>query len=224
MTRRDLLAYVAAGGTALATSGCTTGASGIYRFRMTVRVDTPTAMKTGSSVYEVEAGHKRRLTAEEGSRYLWSQGEAVAVDIAPGKVLFALLATSAGQGDVSTMSMSAMDPAFHNEMPESAARIANRRNIKSPAVIGPSDYPLLITFRDLSKPNSLIEVDPHDLPAVFGEGVRLRAVEVEVTDDPVTTGLTARLPWLDRLTDFQKDPTNPFTSGLSNEIGYLRNI
>ncbi|MDJ0979954.1 MAG: hypothetical protein QNI87_15620, partial [Erythrobacter sp.] len=39
-------------------------------------------------------------------------------------------------------------------------------------------------------------VDPDDLSASFGEGVELQRITVELTDEPVTTGIEERLGWL----------------------------
>ena len=39
-------------------------------------------------------------------------------------------------------------------------------------------------------------VDPANLAASFGPGIRLKRITVEVTDDDVTTGIEKRLQWL----------------------------
>lgn len=57
-----------------------------------------------------------------------------------------------------------------------------------------SAYPMLVTFGDLGDPTSVARVDPDDLAASFGEGVSLKRVTVELTDDPVTKGIEERLP------------------------------
>lgn len=50
--------------------------------------------------------------------------------------------------------------------------------------------PLLVTFDDITEPEpeTVREVDPEDLAAVFGEEVRLRAVTLEITGEVVTEG------------------------------------
>jgi hypothetical protein len=55
---------------------------------------------------------------------------------------------------------------------------------------------MLVTFGDLADPTSVARVDPDDLASTFGEGVRLRRITVELTDDLVTTGIEKRLGWL----------------------------
>ena len=61
-----------------------------------------------------------------------------------------------------------------------------------------SAYPMLVTFGDLDDPTSVERVDPDELAATFGEGVRLKRITVQVTDDPVTSGIGQRLGWLNR--------------------------
>ncbi|NMW31962.1 hypothetical protein HKD42_07810, partial [Altererythrobacter sp. RZ02] len=59
-----------------------------------------------------------------------------------------------------------------------------------------SAYPMLVTFGDLSDPTSVAQVDPDDLAASFGTGTTLKRITVQMTDDPVTTGIEQRLGWL----------------------------
>lgn len=59
-------------------------------------------------------------------------------------------------------------------------------------------YPLLVTFTNLSDPTTLRKVDPEDLASVFGSGVSLRGITLEVTDEQVTEGVVEKyLPWLE---------------------------
>jgi hypothetical protein len=51
-----------------------------------------------------------------------------------------------------------------------------------------------VTFGDIKDPTSVARVDPDDLAASFGAGVKLKAITVEITDDAVTTGIEKRLP------------------------------
>lgn len=62
-----------------------------------------------------------------------------------------------------------------------------------------SSYPMLVTFGDLDDPTSVERVDPDDLAASFGEGVALKRITVQITDDPVTTGIEGRLGVVSRV-------------------------
>ena len=60
-------------------------------------------------------------------------------------------------------------------------------------------YPMLVTFGDIADPASVRLVDPGDLAASFGAGVRLKAVTLEVTREEVTEGVVeGLLGWITR--------------------------
>lgn len=85
------------------------------------------------------------------------------------------------------------------------------------------DYPLLVTFTDITDPTTVNQVDPTNLAATFGPGVSLKRITLQITDEPVTEGkIESVLGWLDDLKKYRKDPNNPFTNTLPKEIGYLR--
>jgi hypothetical protein len=86
----------------------------------------------------------------------------------------------------------------------------------------PTGYPVLVRFRDINDPRTLERVDPEGLSTSFGTGVRLARVTLQLTDDHVTTGIEKKLKWLNNLSAFRSDPTNPFTSTLPREISKLR--
>ncbi len=59
---------------------------------------------------------------------------------------------------------------------------------------------MLVTFDDITKPQTVREVDSEDLAAVFGEGVRLKALTLEITREAVTEGrVEGVLPWLEKV-------------------------
>lgn len=191
MARRGVLGLLAGGAAALL-SACNPLRRSGYRFKMTVEVETPEGLKTGWSVYEVEANNVVALTPGGVGRERKLRGQAVVVDIASGKALFALV----GNDSLAEMSMAALDPAYKNDWVESAERIAAGTGIQSPALIMTWNYPMLVTFTDIDDPKSVQRVDPANLAASFGLGIRLKRITVEVTDDDVTTGIEKRLRWL----------------------------
>ena len=76
---------------------------------------------------------------------------------------------------------------------------------------------MLVTFGDLSDPTSVAEVDPDDLAATFGEGVRLKRITVQLTDDPVTTGIEKRLAWLDNHRTQHLDGTSTVSEDMTTD-------
>jgi hypothetical protein len=73
-----------------------------------------------------------------------------------------------------------------NERPAFLEQIRQVRDV-------PRDkYPLLVTFTDIADPKTVTKVDPDNLAATFGPGVALKRITLEITDEKVTEGRTAR--------------------------------
>ena len=197
MARRGALGVLAAG-LAAALGGCSFFGSSRYRFKITVEVITPQGLKSGSSVSQVDAFSGSDLMTGGKTSDTKVIAEAVAVDLPGQKTLFALLKTVniSGHDDFASMSMRTLDPVFDYDWVESAKRIEAGDSVRSVAPVSPSDYPLLVTFGDPRDPKSVMRVDPANLAASFGEGVRLKAILIELTDSSVTTGIQRRLSWL----------------------------
>ena len=235
MARRRILGLLAAFGSATMLRGCGFLGYSSYRFKMTVEVETPNGLKTGSSVYDVRAFRTSDLLTGGGSSDSELRGEALAVELPDGKTLFALLKTvnTPGHDDLAYMSMRSLDPAFNYNRAESAKRIRSGNGIQSPAEVAPSDYPMLVTFKNMADPTSVEPVQSADLAANFGAGVRLKRIVVEISSGPITVGIEKRLGWLSshrgtlkanppRILDDPKDPdlrllsAIPFSTEIKN--------
>ncbi len=149
--------------------------------KMTVTVETPGGANTASSVIRVKSRYVGPETM--GNEVFYGlQGEAVTMEIAPGRYLFALLNESFAE-------------LYYRSSPDIFANPKNRGEWlaeiphKTEVVRVPADrYPLLVTFGDINDPKSVRRVDPDDLAASFGPGYRLKQITLEITDDPVTEG------------------------------------
>lgn len=221
----------------LALSGCSGGESesgersAEVRYRMTVEVETPEGIRSGSSVWSFTLSRPTvALTTPFDYKF---KGEAVAVDLPGERTLFALVS---GQEMLPERHFRELDGS------EGMDRIAHLRSISNsigatatiPCKSVPEnasspeqvkieyDCPMLVTFKDIKDPTSVEPVNPSDLAKSFGEGYRLKAVTMQVTDKPVTRGIDKRLGWLDSLDKYRTDPINPFTNTLPNEIGGLQ--
>ncbi len=175
---------------ALAVAGLTgCGSSNTWYQKLTVTVETPEGAKSASSVvsvtmHDTKGNEWLTLPQARGARYELT-GEAVVLELAPGRYLFALLkglpyATNA---------------LFPDEPPvETAPRLADMRASRD---LSPKQYPLLVTFSDIEDPASVARVDPDDLAATFGPGYALASITLAITDEPVTKGrVEAVLGWL----------------------------
>ena len=219
MMARRAMFDVLVGGVVTLLGGCGLFGGNSYRFKMTVDVETPEGMRTGSSVYKVLAFKTSELITGGSSSDSTLTGEALAMDLPGGKTLFALLRMASGTGandDLAIMSMRAMDPAMVNtEKDKSARRISSEDGIKSPAEVAPKDYPLLVTFGDIDDPGSVKRVDPANLAASFGARVRLKRVVVEKTDEDVTTGIRSRFIWWSEYVNKHLDGSSTVSTDLT---------
>lgn len=219
MRRRGVLSTLVAAGAALALAGCANVTHEEFepvRYQLTAEVETPEGVRTGSSVIAVTWAMSRTSPPLGGSSYS-VEGEAVAVDLPGGQTLFVLL-RSATDVDWAAWVIKRIPTAGKAEQAkpspsERAEQIASeeryldlvRADRGVHAVWRPApphnlpglSIPYFVRFRDLADPKSVEQVAPDDLASTFGPGYRLKSLTVQVTDDPVTTGIERRLGWLE---------------------------
>lgn len=202
MTRRGVFGLLG-GAAALLLGGCDVFASNYhYRYRMTVEVDTPQGVKSGSAVHE-QIVTKSNVDVGDNSakRGIYTRGEAVAVDLPGGQTLFALIPNS-------ELAQSVLDPAWKNDWVESARRIKSGVTPDAPLAMTPGKsadrfarpigYPLLVRFANADDPTTVEVVNLDNLAASFGPGVRLRRITLQLTDDGLTEGIKEKLPSFDK--------------------------
>jgi hypothetical protein len=221
---------------AAALSGCAPSVPD-YHYRLTVEVETPQGLRTGSSVIAVDNDMQTNMNGGGYLLYQRARGEAVAVDLPGGRTLFALLRGADGEDSWAGTLLFELTPpppyrpadkeSYRTDRVRNAA--ANRKVIVVPPMLPHRDklyaaaaYPLFVTFHNVCDPKTVVRVDPDNLVASFGPGVKIRRITVQITNDPMTTGIEKRLKWLDSLDDYRTDPKNPFTNTLPTEIGGFR--
>lgn len=191
-----------------------------YRYRLTIEVETTEGLKTGSSVIEVRQSIGRTTMGGFGEQvFLRIRGEAVAVDLPEGRTLYALLRSG---GDVEwaarVIPFLSPDANDDNSLDDLLLLEGKKELPRTWSKPGPFHnrlaYPMMVTFGDEADPTSVAEVDPDDLAATFGEGVKLKRIAAELTDDPMTAGIEKRLRWLSEYPEPRLDPnyrgsTNP---------------
>ena len=68
---------------------------------------------------------------------------------------------------------------------------------KPPLPLPLENWPLIVTFDDISQPETLHFVTGTDLSAWFGPGVMLQGLTLQIVKAPVTKGrINSFLPWL----------------------------
>ena len=169
--------------------------------KLIVNVVTPEGLKTASSVITVMMQENKFffdfLTPPEGRGVgTHVRGEAVVIEVKPGRFLFALL----GDDKERTLKMFSHEirlsgkPKEQADWPEYAINVTKLKGKRSV----PHDLrPMLVTFGDINRPQTVREVKPNELSKHFGPGVSLASMTLEITDEPVTNGrVESVLGWL----------------------------
>ena len=160
-----------------------------WRQKMTVVVETPNGDVSGYSVVQIFATYNKPPSMVDAYGFKLI-GESLTLEIMPDRFLVFVLS-----GDVGRMYRSAPDQFVGKRRNEWLAEIpAADFQVTVPT----ENLPVLVTFSDIQDPNTVTRVDPSNLAAVFGEGVVLKTVTLEITDEPITTGgITKLVDWLD---------------------------
>jgi hypothetical protein len=165
-----------------------------FRYKVTVRIETPDGIKTGSAVREansirIPAGASSAAKRTAQAEY---EGEAVTIDLGKQGVIFALVDHSTGFG------ISA----------EQLKLFPMSKDIKTGAKISvpPEDYPNFARFDDLNDPLTRKGVE-------FTDTLKVKDITIEITDGPVTQGLQKYLPWVPCLSRWSDDFVNQARHG-----------
>jgi hypothetical protein len=174
-----------------------------YRYRLSVEVETPDGLRSGSSVIEVRYEMFPKIVTDRDhiSRVF---GEAVFVDLGRGKNVVALLASGPRGEDVGypggvvfqAFELNGNDP----NTPKLLPQLQGKRDLD----IYHSSYhdrtrrflPTFVTFGD-PKDFKSVKLAPHGLfDEIFGAAYKLHGVSIQMTRDAITKQIEKNLPWL----------------------------
>ncbi len=179
--------------TLLLLSGCST--THHWQQQLTLVFATPDGEMRASVVHSMSVNIGWQITqmiiGDQG-RIANIKGEALVADLGGGNVLFALIPSAFLAEQTGLLP-------YRNGMGHWIRRLPDQPPIVLTQHTGPGGdiRPTLVTFADLSDPNTLKIVDPDDLQATFGPGYALKTVTLTGTDAPRTQiGLKTLLPWL----------------------------
>lgn len=192
------------------------------RWLVTVEVETPDGLITGSSVVETHYRPRHEVIHTMDSPQRRLVGEAIAVDTSQG-IVFALLNREGDYGFYrSQMNDFGWAPGPDGRLrrfqinpadtPEerAAAKIIADRHERSRAKIKRAlaerqsfelleeGWPRFILLREAKNPKSAVALAPTDTHEAAVGDIRIRRITVQETDEPITRTLAARLPWLTR--------------------------
>jgi len=211
--RRTVTAFFGFACVAPGLSGCARWET--YRYKLTLAVDTPQGVRSAYNVVEVTT---TAISVPAQGEYPTVKGEALYLDI-NGKPLIALLIkkrhslsppaagqrlSSAPGGHPWWADWEYDSPTHmldwlyspdhpHNSYLDAIGSFGSSRDARALAT---TQLPDLVTFADVNDPKSVAPVDPDNLEASFGPGVKWSARTIAITADPLTTGLSDKLPWI----------------------------
>jgi hypothetical protein len=180
----------------------------MWRYRLTLTVDTPEGSRSGSSVIQVNVDKSRRQFRVSG--------EAVMVDLGKRGSFLAILRSEQNVDNASAI----VPAAFPGPPPGTPDGIRYYSALRAEVDIPASVMPMLVRFYVNDDPKTVARVDRANLAASFGPGVSLARARIEMvpvgvwplnilgistpealTGIPVTRTLEGKIPWLDRYFD-----------------------
>ena len=175
-----------------------------HKYRLTVEVETPQGIKSARGVVAVtpDRGYSNRGRSR-------TSGDAVFVDLGGGKNILALLAHLDNTLDLDAINYVALRA--YGEAGGKRVSFNEMSRMTGVVPVTGALIPVLVTFADPADPVTMRSVAPDDLAAHLGSGFRLHGITAEVVPngfwpidfggplgEPVTRGIEARLPWLDK--------------------------
>jgi hypothetical protein len=161
-----------------------------YRYRLVVEVEADNVVHAGSSVIEVEVRTQPRIL-NNSTIAVRRHGDGVFVDLGGGQHVIALLAAGGKAQDVDYPDslVPRLFPISYG--PEDLPKLATLRGRRA---LPERQFPTFVTFADLNEAASVRVVQPNDFANAFRPGVHIKSVWLEMTDDPVTRQIEARMP------------------------------
>lgn len=198
--------------------------SGSWRYKMTVTVETPEGIKTGSAVREISAySMPMFLGVNRDTHIKLEKGEAVVVELGERGVLFATLGSATDS--VWTFFNAFPSPCAEGAVSRCSVKYYSSLKLGENAQLPARYYPMFAAFEDLNDPKTVKNVlemkscpDPETgipdnfrciekdrFEEIFGQGVRLRSVMVEITDQAFQPVVGQHLNWLSKVYGYQLD-------------------
>lgn len=165
-----------------------------YRFKVTVEVDTPSGLRAGSSVMESLA--RKQFSINGAGHAYGMSGQAVQIDLGS-ESLFMLVNDYQAMGGMDSLASHALIPEWvGGDGPEKYYdHLHSSAGIGRTAVLPRDQYPILVAFKDVRRPDTVMIVDPDTLSPLATHG-RVRRIVLVTTREPVTKTLFKTLPWL----------------------------
>lgn len=189
-----------------------------HRYRLTIEIDTPEGVRSGSSVIEVTR-KDARLLRFGGARFTFHvRGEAVFVDLGANRNMIALLATGPDGQNIDQMISLPIEAYGYYKWDDDAW--SHRAKMQGLVELNAPLIPTLVTIADVSDPKTAQVIYGFDFQEVregggalrhvprlavdrfsekFGPGFRFKRATLEATRDDVTRRIEQKIPWIARM-------------------------
>lgn len=176
-----------------------------HKYRLTIEVQTPGGVRSASGVMAVYMGKDSGILPGAGGGSN-TKGDAIFVDLGDGRNLIATL-THGKNGlyfdGMNNLAMNAFAAAGQKVPFKEVSRLTGRVQVYGDLI------PVLVTFSNVTDPNTVRVLDPANIEAVFSDGFHLNRVVLDIVPvglwpldfggplgEPVTRGVEKRLPWI----------------------------
>lgn len=166
-------------------------------YKLTVNVQTPEGIVSGSTVREVTntAFRYKLIKWPNVTNPADIRGEAVVVDMGERGILFGLMSNDLYRGFPVNGASTHRGLKYFNSLDVGEkVELTNKRH-----------WPEMVMFKDINNPKSVYRVDTN----------MIKSVTIEITDEPITRKVRKYLPWLDNYYNQRLDG-NRFGTSKSN--------
>jgi hypothetical protein len=182
--------------------------SGTWRYKMTVTVETPEGIKTGSAVREVRAADGIKLTPESNVMRR-VRGEAVVIDLSKRGVLFSLMS---GDSGTNIFFDAFPAPGCGNGCIDKSTIVYYNSHFKvgQKVTLKANQYPMFVHFKDINDQTTVEQWCETETCALYEKifvghkaidfkllDLRIKEVTIEMTDEPVTKIIDKMMPPMD---------------------------
>ncbi|MBL4589097.1 MAG: hypothetical protein JKY11_03330 [Alphaproteobacteria bacterium] len=157
--------------------------SGTWKYKITVNVETPDGVKSGSTIRQLShSASSLYIDLPDVGRAPKGKGEAVVIDLGTKGKLFGLVSTSMYRELYETF------PFRGGKKIGDGIRYYNSLPMGKKGVLPLREYPRFVMFKDVNDPTSVMALNPDNFSKILGDGYGLESIEIEITDKPLVWG------------------------------------
>lgn len=184
-------------------TGCAPGYSeahpATFRFQFTAVVSVDGATFSATSVQEIRAWLVNVPGRGEGVHYQ-HEGQAALLEV-PGRP--ALMFTLANRGGALSLEQIWLEACGISPALAPSERVVQIDALEGECSLLAGDAPLIVATSNLLDPTTLTAINPSAIGDVLGAGAVISSMTLTSTDEPISTDLPQRLPWL--IANFNKE-------------------